>query len=108
MRSYLASRCAAYRFHIADPIPFQRSIVIDMDHGYTNQVQTDYSSVAYWYQTEPHAAFPAWPPLEDRLPTPAGQNQAQFALLTSPLWLPAAALGLKALGHLFRRRAGNK
>ena len=35
----------------------------------------------------------------------AGQNQAQFALLTSPFWLPAAALGLKALGRLLGRKS---
>jgi hypothetical protein len=97
VRSYLTSRCAAYRFHIADPIPFNRSIVVDMDHGYTNQVQTDYSSVAYWYQTEPHAAFPPLPPVAERLPTPAGQNALQFALLTSPAWVPATLVGLKLL-----------
>jgi len=100
VRSYRSGRCAAYRFHVDDAIPFQTSIVVDMDHGYTNQVQTDYSSVAYWYQVEPHAAFPVLLPLAERLPTPVGQNQAQFALLTSPLWLPAAALGIKALGRL--------
>jgi hypothetical protein len=105
VRSYATSRCAAYRFHIQDAIPFQRSIVVDIDHGYTNQVQTDYSSVAYWYQSEPHAPFLALPPFSERLPTPADRNFAQFALLTSPLWLPAAALGLKALrGVLGRKR----
>jgi hypothetical protein len=62
----------------------------------SSRVQTDYSSVAYWYQSEPHAAFPAFPSPEERLPTPVGQSQLQFALLTSPLWIPAAALGRKA------------
>jgi len=28
----------------------------------------DVASVAYWYQAEPHAAFPAFPALEDRRP----------------------------------------
>ena len=28
----------------------------------------NYYSVAYWYQAEPHAPFPALPPVEDRLP----------------------------------------
>jgi hypothetical protein len=104
VRSYPASRCAAYRFHIADPIPFQRSIVVDMDHGYTNQVQTDYSSVAYWYQAEPHAAFPPLPPVAERLPTPAGQNALQFALLTSPAWVPAGLVGLKMLKKILGGR----
>jgi len=104
VRSYLTSRCAAYRFHIADPIPFQQSIVVDMDHGYSNQVETDYSSVAYWYQIEPHAPMPALAPVAERLPTPMGQNALQMALATSPVWVPTAMIGLKALSHFVSRR----
>jgi hypothetical protein len=106
VRSYASARCAAYRFHVSDAIPFKQSIVVDMDHGYTNQVQTDYSSVAYWYQVEPHAPFPALPELAQRLPTPVGQNRAQFALLTSPLWMPATVLGLAALKRFLGRGKG--
>ena len=62
---------------------------------------TDYSSVAYWYQAEPHGAFPALLPLSERLPTPTGDNAKQFALATSPLWVPVA---LGGLNHLRRRR----
>jgi hypothetical protein len=102
VRSYRTGRCAAYRFHVADPIPFQQSIVVDIDHGYTNQVETDYSSVAYWYQAEPHTAFPSLLPLDQRLPTPVKENALQFALFTSPLWVPATLLGLTALNKLFR------
>lgn len=103
VRSYLQSRCAAYRFHIDDPIAFDESIVFEIDHGYTNQVAGDYASVAYWYQTEPHAAFPALPGLAERLPTPTTENTAQFALFTSPLWVPAALVGLRLLRRLLRR-----
>jgi hypothetical protein len=101
VRSYKDSRCAAYRFHVTDPIPFKQSIVVDIDHGYTNQVETDYSSVAYWYQTEPHGIFPMLLPVAERLPVPTGQNTLQFALFTSPVWVPAALLGLKALKKVF-------
>ena len=104
VRSYLTSRCAAYRFHITDPIPFQKSIVVDMDHGYTNQVEADYSSVAYWYQTEPHAAIPQLLPVAERLPTSTGQNALQIALITSPAWIPATLVGLRALSRLVRGR----
>ncbi|MBN1583329.1 MAG: DUF2961 domain-containing protein, partial [Anaerolineae bacterium] len=104
VRSYATSRCAAYRFHVADPIPFHKSIVVDIDHGYTNQVETDYSSVAYWYQVEPHATFPALLPVEQRLPTPTGRNALQWTLFTSPAWLPAALLGIKVLKKLFGKR----
>jgi hypothetical protein len=104
VRNYLTSRCAAYRFHIVDPIPFKKSITVDIDHGYTNQIQTDYISVAYWYQHEPHAPFPPLPPVAQRLPTPTGHNTLQFALFTSPVWAPAAWLALKMLGKLFGRK----
>jgi hypothetical protein len=80
----LTARCAAYRFHIADPIPYRQSIVVDMDHGYANRVATDYRSVAYWYQTEPHAPFPELPPIAQRLPRSPFQNVLQVALFTSP------------------------
>jgi hypothetical protein len=60
--------------------------------------------VAYWYQTEPHASFPPLPPLAQRLPTPAEQNALQFALFTSPVWVPAAVVGLKLLRKVLGRK----
>ncbi len=104
VRDYLNSRCAAYRFHIPAPIPFHSDLIVDIDHGYTNQVAGDYSSVAYWYQGEPHAAFPVLPPVEARLPGSTRSNAAQFALFTSPLWIPAGLLGLKLLGRVFGKK----
>jgi len=60
------SRISAYRFHILDTIPFTKSIKVSIEHGTGNTVITDYSSVAYWYQTEPHDPFPL---TENREPT---------------------------------------
>ena len=97
VRNYLTSRCAAYRFHISDPIPFHQAIIVDMDHGYANQVATDYHSVAYWYQGEPHLSFPGLPSVSQRLPTPVIQNATQFALFTSPIWLSAGLVGMKVI-----------
>ena len=57
-----------YRFHIEDPVHFRESIRVTIEHGHANDLTNDYSSTAYWYQTEPHAAFPALPPVEARLP----------------------------------------
>jgi hypothetical protein len=102
VRDYLTSRCAAYRFHITDPIPFQRHIIVDIDHGYTNQVQADYSSVAYWYQSEPHAPFAELPPVAGRLPAPITRNAVQFALFTSPVWAPAAWVGMRLLRRILK------
>src|SRR5439155_21222450 len=54
-------RVAAYRWHIEDAMPFRKSIRVTIEHGTENEVEADYSSVAYWYQTEPHAPFPPLP-----------------------------------------------
>ena len=48
------SRFSAYRLHIPDPINFKKSISVEIEHGHANMLQEDYSSIAYWYQTEPH------------------------------------------------------
>jgi len=46
-----------YRFHIEDPMQFQKSIRVTIEHGHANVHADDYSSVAYWYQSEPHEPF---------------------------------------------------
>ncbi len=69
IKDRLRSRISAYRFHIEDPIPFKKSIRVTMEHGGTNDAPgSDYSSTAYWYQTEPHKSMGAFPPGDDRLP----------------------------------------
>ncbi|MBN1901196.1 DUF2961 domain-containing protein [Candidatus Sumerlaeota bacterium] len=62
-----------YRYHIEDPIPFTESIRVDIEALYQNP-PCDYSSVAYWYQVEPHVAFPPLPPVEERLPRVAAKQ----------------------------------
>lgn len=58
-----------YRYHIEDPVPFTTSLRMDMEHGATNNEREDaYSSVAYWYQDEPHGPQPPLPPVKDRIP----------------------------------------
>jgi len=37
-------------------------------YGHANHRSDSYFSVAYWYQTKPHAPFPALPPVDDRVP----------------------------------------
>jgi Protein of unknown function (DUF2961) len=61
-------RWSLYRFHLDSPIPFTKSLRATIEHGHANVRSDNYFSVAYWYQTEPHAAFPALPPLEQRIP----------------------------------------
>jgi hypothetical protein len=62
------ARWSVYRFHLDSPITFTRSLRSTIEHGHANHRSDNFFSVAYWYQTEPHAAFPALPPLEQRLP----------------------------------------
>jgi hypothetical protein len=54
-------RVSTYRWHVEDAKPFATSIRVTIEHGTNNDTECDYSSVAYWYQAEPHAAFPAFP-----------------------------------------------
>jgi hypothetical protein len=60
------ARIAAYRWHVPDPIAFQDSIRIELEHGHANDEVADYATVAYWYQTEPHASLPPLPPPDAR------------------------------------------
>lgn len=62
------SRWSVYRFHLDSPIPFSGSLRATIEHGHANDRGDNYYSVAYWYQTEPHAAFPQLPPVQERIP----------------------------------------
>ena len=62
-----------YRWHIQDPINFEKDLRVTIqalgwgeDKKY-KKFSDDIASVAYWYQSEPHAPFPKFPSLEDRL-----------------------------------------
>jgi Protein of unknown function (DUF2961) len=56
-----------YRWHILDPIRFDRDLKITIqDLGWRHNgkyyaQQSDISSVVFWYQREPHGAFPKLP-----------------------------------------------
>jgi hypothetical protein len=65
-----AGKISLYRYHIEDPVMFRTSIRVTIEHGHGNRRSDDYSSTAYWYQTEPHKPFPAMLPPADRLPLP--------------------------------------
>jgi len=47
-----------YRYYVTDPVRFQKSIRVTIEHGHANNYSNDYSSTAFWYQSEPHASFP--------------------------------------------------
>jgi len=62
-----------YRWHIQDPINFGQNLRVTIQDlgwgtdGKYKKLADDISSVAYWYQAEPHASFPQLPTLAERL-----------------------------------------
>ena len=66
----------SYRFHITDPVRFEKRIKVTMEHGHANHLADDWASTAYWYQTLPSPQF-AIAQLKERLPMrPEEQNKA--------------------------------
>ncbi len=60
-------RFGMYRWHIPDPIRFQQDLRVTIQalgwrsEGRFLPLQDDIASTAFWYQSEPHAPFPALP-----------------------------------------------
>jgi len=60
-------RFGLYRWHITDPIRFDKDLKVTIQAlgwrsgGRYLPLQDDIASTVFWYQTEPHAAFPALP-----------------------------------------------
>jgi hypothetical protein len=51
----------SYVFHLENPVRFQTEIKVTIEHGHGNHLANEMSSVAYWYQFEPHKAFSILP-----------------------------------------------
>ena len=60
-------RFGLYRWHIMDPVRFEKDFKVTIQAlgwqsgGRYLPLQDDMASVAFWYQTEPHAKFPKLP-----------------------------------------------
>jgi hypothetical protein len=60
-------RFGLYRWHIMDPVRFEKDLKVTIQAlgwrsgGRYLPLMDDISSVAFWYQTEPHALFPKLP-----------------------------------------------
>lgn len=63
----VAQRFGLYRWHIKDPIRFEKNLKVTIqalgwrDGGRYLPLQDDISSTVFWYQAEPHTAFPPLP-----------------------------------------------
>ena len=76
----VGARLSAYRWHVADPVPFHRSLRLDIEHrGWTYKTDGTvrsafeeradlFSSVAFWYQDGIATDQPAVPYGSSRLP----------------------------------------
>jgi hypothetical protein len=72
-------RTTVYRWQAPNPVRFSKSLRFELEHkgvtwkadgtveNYNGVRHDDFSSVAYWYQTEPHKPFPPMPIGYDRL-----------------------------------------
>ncbi|GHV00409.1 hypothetical protein FACS1894159_06090 [Bacteroidia bacterium] len=64
-------RFGMYRWHIMDPVRFDKELRVTIqDLGWRTGGRylpqtSDIASVVYWYQSEPHAKFPALPPWQE-------------------------------------------
>ena len=123
----------AYRWHIGDPIVFQRSLRAELEHtgfagpeGLYGERDDDFSSVAFWYQTEPHAQWPSMPKgyerlhgggffesvLQMRIPDERKTSLLEQAFLhdapvvTDPLWNDGVAFRDSRAQVVLRNRAG--
>jgi hypothetical protein len=86
--SYLYSGCLQmekgdtrmYRWYAPDPVRFQQSLKVQIQNQHNNGAPTtsdadDYTSVAFWYQEEPHQSF-TLPSFHERTaPTRAGESK---------------------------------
>ncbi|MFT3933024.1 MAG: DUF2961 domain-containing protein [Chitinophagaceae bacterium] len=63
----IAQRFGLYRWHITDPIRFEKSLRVTIQalgwhsEGRYLPLQDDIASTVFWYQADPHGAFPKLP-----------------------------------------------
>lgn len=97
-----------YRWHVPDPVRFKRHIKVTIEHLWEQGLLNDYTSVAYWYQTEPVKQRQPLPPAAENQPrsvteqapvVPADQNQSastRFDVDGTELEPDCLARGIKA------------
>jgi len=71
-------RFGLYRWHVTDPVRFEKDLKVTIQalgwmndgSGHYLPLEDDIASTVFWYQTEPHAAFPPLPSVEQLLIKP--------------------------------------
>jgi hypothetical protein len=70
----VGTQWSLYRWHVPDPINFHKDLRVTIQdlgwwpNGKYQPLDDDFASTAFWYQKEPHAPFPKFPPLNERWP----------------------------------------
>ena len=78
LKNIPGQRFGLYRWHITDPVRFEKDLKVTMQalgwmqdkSGRYLPLEDDIASVAFWYQAEPHAPFPKLPSQEELLIKP--------------------------------------
>ncbi|NLE57315.1 MAG: DUF2961 domain-containing protein [Planctomycetes bacterium] len=95
-----SSLTTVYRWHIPDPVRFNKHIRVTIEHLFSPKVVNDYSSVAYWYQTEPNKQRVPLPAAEKNHPrshvVPATQPVMMIEMSATELEPGLHARGIKA------------
>ena len=81
-----------YRWYVPDTIRFKKRIKWTIEHGHANNFNNEYSSVAFWYQKEPHKKFPPLLTPEKRIP----RLPENF----SNIWSEYSNLSIKMFGKI--------
>ena len=93
----------SYVFHVENPVRFQESLKVTIEHGHANQLANEMSSVAYWYAERPGAA--AVPPeLHRRMPV-LRDNRGTWLHDTAGQTTPHAVQPTAEMVELKRRAA---
>lgn len=97
LRARFGGKNQMYRFYLNDPVRFKKSIRVTIERGHANNRENDYTSTAFWYQTDPHKAFPSIPKPLERLPGwPAGVAEALKLEENLRFEIASLAIGEKA------------
>lgn len=104
-------RNAMYRWYVHDPIRFQSSVSMSIEHGHANDFANDYASVVYYYLAEPSRLPSAISSIDQRRPRMSEKQQEavkQYELVASdfvPVWqtifsegpIPEGLIGVQAI-----------
>jgi hypothetical protein len=87
-------RTHCYRFHMEEPVIFQKSLRGSIEAGHADCLTLDLVTVAYWYQSEPHKPFGPLPNRKGR------QNMPDITITDIHRWREAWR-GLQGGGKLW-------